>query len=216
VRVLLAEMIIPVVDGDAAAARAEAERIRRTIKTEADFNEAARRFSAAPTAERGGTLDWIALSSLPAEVAPVIMGMPPGRVSEAVEVNGAVALFFLREMEQTRTDEAALIRGAVDSCDDLYGVALRLPPEALVRETVPLADVPSDLAGEIAQLDDGESTLVTRGGQPEFLMLCGRVPQLDVTPSRDVVRNQLLNRRLAGYANGYLEELRADALIREP
>lgn len=238
VRVLLAEMIIPVVDGDLAAARAEAARIRLSVKTEADFNEAARKFSAAATAERGGTLDWIALSSLPAEVAPVIMGMPTGRVSEPVEVNGAVALFFLRGMEQTRTDEVAplaieyalfalppnrdpaaeaeRIRGAIDTCDDLYGIALRLPPEALVRETVPLTDVPADLAGTLAQLDEGESALVTRGGQPELLMLCGRVPQLDVAPSREVVRNQLVNRRLAGYANGYLEELRADALIREP
>lgn len=238
VRVLLAEMVIPIVDGDIAAARAEAQRIRLSIKTEADFNEAARKFSAAPTAERGGTLDWIGLSSLPAEVAPAVMAMPAGSVSDPVEVNGAIALFFLRDIEQTRTDEvaplaveyallalpagrdpaaeAARVSGAVDTCDDLYGVALRLPPEALVRETQTLAEVPADLSAELARLDDGETALLNRGGQPALLMLCGRVPQLDVAPSRDVIRNQLLNRRLAGYANGYLEELRADALIRVP
>ncbi len=238
VRVLLAELVVPVVDGNESAARAEAERIRRTIRNEADFNEAARRFSAAPTAARGGILDWISLSSLPAEVAPVVVGLGPGRVSEPVKVNGAYAIFLLRQIEETRTDEAAplaieyalfalpanrdaateaaRIRNAVDSCDDLYGIALRLPPEALLRETRPLAEVPTDLAVELARLDDGETALVTRSGQPELLMLCGRVPQLDVAPSREAVRNQLVNRRLAGYANGYLEELRADAFIREP
>lgn len=238
VRVLLAEMVIPIVDGDIAAARAEAQRIRLSIRSEADFNEAARKFSAAPTAERGGTLDWIGLSSLPAEVAPTIMAMRAGSVTEPVEVNGAIALFFLRDIEQTRTDEvaplaveyallalpagrdpaaeAARIRIGTDTCDDLYGVALRLPPEALVRETRTLAEVPADLSAELARLDDGETAVLNRGGQPVLLMLCGRVPQLDVAPSRDAIRNQLLNRRLAGYANGYLEELRADALIRVP
>lgn len=238
VRVLLAEMVIPIQNGDVAAARAEAQRIRLSVKSEADFNEAARRFSAAPTAPRGGALDWIELSSLPAEVSPVIMSMRSGTVTEPVEVDGAIALFFLRDIEQTRTDqvaplaveyallalpagrdpaaEGARIRADVDTCDDLYGVARRLPPEALVRETRPLADVPADLSAELDRLDDGESTVVNRGGQPTLLMLCGRVPQLDVAPSREAIRNQLLNRRLAGYANGYLEELRADALIREP
>lgn len=238
VRLLLAEIVIPVVDGNEGAARAEADRIRRTIRNEAEFNEAARRFSAAPTAARGGILDWISPGSLPAEVAPVVLALAPGRVSEPVKVNGAYAIFLLRQIEERRTDEvaplaieyalfalpanrdataeAARIRAAVDTCDDLYGIALRLPPEALVRETRPVADVPQDLGVELARLDDGESALVTRGGQPEFLMLCGRVPQLDVAPSRDVVRNQLVNRRLAGYANGYLEELRADAFIRVP
>lgn len=238
VRVLLAEIVIPVADGNDGAARAQADRIRRTVRNEAEFSEAARKFSAAPTAARGGILDWIALSSLPAEVAPVVLGLAPGRVSEPVKVNGAYAIFLLRQIEQRKTDEvaplaieyalfalpsnrdaateAARIRAAADTCDDLYGLALRLPPEALVRQTKPLAEVPADLAMELARLDDGESAVVTQGGQPVFLMLCGRVPQLDVAPSRDVVRNQLVNRRLAGYANGYLEELRSDALIREP
>jgi peptidyl-prolyl cis-trans isomerase SurA len=238
VRVLLAELVVPVADGNEGAARAEADRIRRTIRSEADFNEAARRFSAAPTAARGGTLDWIGLGSLPEAVVPVVLGLRPGQVSEPVKVNGAFAIFLLRQIEETRTDEtaplaieyalfalpsnrdaaaeAARIRAAVDTCDDLYGIALRLPPEALVRETRPLSDVPNDLAVELARLDEGETALISRGGQPELLMLCGRVPQLDVAPSREAVRNQLVNRRLAGYANGYLEELRADAFIRVP
>ena len=238
VRVLLSEIVIPTVAGDESAARAEAERIRRTIKVEADFAAAAREFSAAPTAARGGVLDWIALGSLPPEVAPAISGLPPGRVSPPVKVEGAYAIFFLREIEQQSLGEAtpqsveyalfalpanrdpaaeaARIRAATDTCDDLYGLALRLPPEALVRETQALGAVPADLSMTLARLDDGETALVTRGGQPVLVMLCGRTAQGDLAPSRDAVRNQLVNRRLAGFANGYLEELRANALIREP
>ena len=44
-------------------------------------------------------------------------------------------------------------------------------------------------------------------------MLCGRIPATADAVNREAVRRNLFNQRLASYANGYLAELRADAVI---
>ncbi len=141
--------------------------------------------------------------------------------------------------------EAERVRGEVDTCDDLYRVAKGRPAEQLLRETRPLTEVPGDIAAELAGLDDNESsTALTRGNALVFLMLCKRSatlaagsapvvtdvsaptgegqPAIDPTlgfgqgPSRAQVRDELTNQRLAGFADGYLAELRANAIIRTP
>jgi peptidyl-prolyl cis-trans isomerase SurA len=157
-------------------------------------------------------------------------------VSQPVQIDGVVALFLLRGSDRGGSAvsvvdyaqyllpegpqalaEAERIRDRVDSCDDLYGVARGQPPERLLRETRPLAQVPQDIAGELARLDAGEvSTALVRGGARVVLMLCGRDQQAVESISREAVREQLLNRRLAALADGYLEELRADAIIVRP
>ena len=47
-------------------------------------------------------------------------------------------------------------------------------------------------------------------------MLCGREPVLEPMPTRDQIREQVINQKLEGMAEGYLEELRSAAIIREP
>lgn len=140
---------------------------------------------------------------------------------------------------------AERVRGEVDTCDDLYRVAKGRPAGELLRETRPLTEVPGDIAAELAGLDDNEaSTALTRGNALVFLMLCKRsatlaagsapvvtdvsapaadgVPAIDPTlgfgrgPSRAQVREELVNQRVAGFADGYLAELRANAIIRTP
>lgn len=140
---------------------------------------------------------------------------------------------------------AERVRGEVDTCDDLYRVAKGRPAGELLRETRPLSQVPGDIAAELARLDDNEaSTGLTRGNALVFLMLCKRsatlaagsapvvtdlsapaadgVPTIDPAlgfgqgPSRAQVREELVNQRIAGIADGYLAELRANAIIRTP
>lgn len=124
---------------------------------------------------------------------------------------------FLVANDRNADAELTRIRGKVDSCNDLYGIAKGLPEDRLSRETRPVAEVPQDIAQELARLDAGESsTALVRGGARVFLMLCARAPQLEEPLSRDNVRAQLVNRRLAAYADVYLADLRANAIIREP
>jgi hypothetical protein len=44
-------------------------------------------------------------------------------------------------------------------------------------------------------------------------MLCDRTPITAVPPSRDAVKNQLLNRKIAILAEGWMEQMRSDAII---
>jgi peptidyl-prolyl cis-trans isomerase SurA len=239
VRVLLSEIIIPAPPGQEAAARARAERIRTEARGEAGFAAAARRFSAAGSASRGGRLDWIPIANLPPALAGAVLGLGPGGVSQPIDIQGAVALFQLRAIEETASREPAsvvveyaefylpegpnalaqaeAVRQQVDTCDDLYGVAEGLPEERLTRTSATMGEVPQDVGLELARLDANEiSTAIVRGGARVVLMLCGRNPQIEEAPTRDAIRDQLRNQRLAAYADGYLEELRADAIIREP
>lgn len=110
------------------------------------------------------------------------------------------------------------VRAQVDSCDDLFGVALGQPEDRLIRETRPVAEVPPAIARELARLDEGETSLgLSTPEATVVLMMCGRTPDLgDGNIDREAVRRQLLNRRMTSYADSYLAELRADALIRTP
>ncbi len=240
VRVLLSEIFLPTNTPErAAAAQRRAAEITK-ITTIPAFAAAARRYSAAPSAGRGGRQDWIPLSNLPPAVASQVLALAPGQVSAPIPVPNAIALFQLRALEETgapeaeavsvefaryfipggRTEaalsEAAQIKAEVDTCDDLYGVARGQPEERLLRDTLPMAEIAGDVALELAKLDEGEvSTALTTGdGQAlVFLMLCGRTLAVNEDVSREQVRLSLSNQRLASYANGYLAELRADAVI---
>ncbi len=240
-RVLVSEIIMPAPPQQAAAVLARAERISQ-IRTEAEFSAAARRFSATASRGRGGRLDWTPITNLPPALRPLLLALAPGEVTRPIPIPNAVALFQLRGIEETdrpvpeysaieyarylipggRSDaalaEAARVRAQVDVCDDLYGVALGQPEEVLTRETLAPADIPQDIALELAKLDSDEvsTALTTSDGQAlVFLMLCGRTETATEDVSRDAVATRLRQERLSGIAESYLEQLRADARIRE-
>lgn len=91
-----------------------------------------------------------------------------------------------------------------------------MAPEALERGARSLEEIPQDVAIELAKLDAGEvSTTLTRtnGETLVFLMLCSRVPSLGSEQNREGVRAQLRSQRLSGFADGFLAELRAQAVV---
>lgn len=230
-RLLLSEVVIPGENGLAIV-----EKLKRENATLTAFSAAAKRYSKAPSAENGGALDWLPLANLPSEVRAAVMALEKGKISDPVRVPGGIAVFFLRDIAQDPTEDlapisvkyaqylvandagaAADLRAQVDVCDDLYGVARGQPEDRLSVDTVPLAQVPADIGAELALLDPGESsTALTRGPWRVFLMLCSRTPMQELAPQRDDIRTQLINQRLGGYAERYLSELRAEAIIREP
>ena len=230
-RMLLSEVVIPGENGLAIV-----EKLKRENATLTAFSAAATRYSKAPSAENGGALDWLPLANLPSEVRAAVMALEKGKISDPVRVPGGIAVFFLRDIAQDPTEDlapisvkyaqylvandagaAADLRAQVDVCDDLYGVARGQPEDRLSVDTVPLAQVPADIGAELALLDPGESsTALMRGPWRVFLMLCSRTPVQELAPQRDDIRTQLINQRLGGYAERYLSELRAEAIIREP
>jgi peptidyl-prolyl cis-trans isomerase SurA len=233
VRVLLSEIALPITPETRAEVEALARRLSREIDGPAAFARAAATYSRAPTAPDGGRLDWLPLSQLSPQISGQVLGLAPGEVSDPVNLGGFIGLFLLRDLEEDGPAEpealsidyaevpipggrspealaaAARLRAEVDTCDDLYGVAA----DRVLRSVTPVAELPADLRQELAKLDEGEvSTLLASGGNLRFVMLCGRV----VEPSEgafEAIGQQLLNQRLESYAQGYLDELRADAVI---
>ena len=242
VRVLLSEIILPANTPQAQAASSARSTEIAQITTLPAFAAAARRYSASPSKGRSGRLDWMDLSNLPPAIAAQIIALAPGEVTDPLPVNGGIAFFQMRALEEFegpapenvsvdyatylipggKTPEtlgkAATIRAKIDTCDDLYAVAQGQPVEQLVRENRPVGELPNDYAIELAKMDPGESStaLVSPSGQNlVFLMLCARSSELPEEVSRDQIKAQLQNQRLQSYAKSYLEELRAAAFIEE-
>lgn len=235
-QVLASELVIPAPEGQEEAAMARAQELSDTLSGEAAFASAARRLSAAPTAGSGGRLDWLPLANLPAAIGQKILALDAGEVSDPIAVPGAVVLFLLRDVaKDTKAepisvsvewaeflvpDDAAAIAkilAASDECNDLYAQAKGLPEDRLTVTKAALEAVPGDVALQLARLDPGEaSTALTNGGFRRMLMLCGREQVLEPAPTRDQIREQVINQKLEGMAEGYLEELRSAAFIREP
>ena len=112
--------------------------------------------------------------------------------------------------------KAQEIEELADTCNDLYGIAKGASEQELIRVTATPAQIPTDVAVELAKLDTGEASygLTRDDGQTlVFLMLCSRSVQVDAEVDRDAVRNQLIGQQLNGFAAALIAELRAAATI---
>ncbi|MGI1661306.1 peptidylprolyl isomerase [Palleronia sp. KMU-117] len=240
VRVLLSEIILPAQNPESeTASLARAERLSR-ITDELEFAAAARQFSAAPSRLMGGEINWRALDELPPEVQSALQGLAPGRATRPINLGGSIAVFRLRDREEVRAgsieivsadyaeylipggrspealSRAAAIKAEVRTCDDLNGVARGQPEGVLTRRITRIAELPGDVAREIAGLDQYEvSTNLTRGGNLVFLMLCERTVRESTAVDRAQVRQLLTAQRLETFASGWLNELRLAARIED-
>ena len=241
-RVLISEIFVPAPQGQEGQAMALATRLSQ-INTLPAFAAAAREYSAAPTGRAGGRVNWMPITNLPPALQPVILALAPGEVTSPLPVQGAIALFQLRAIEEGAYEApevaeveyaayyipggrseaglaaAARLRSEVDTCNDLYGVAKRNPGAVLERGAKKPGEVPQDIAVELAKLDENEvSTALTRanGQTLVFLMLCKRTPVgVPEDVNRGQVRVQLQNERIGSYADTYLAQLRSEARIRD-
>lgn len=230
-----AEIVIPV-EGGAADEVALARRIRASILNDTDFSAAARQYSRAPSAGRGGRVDRAAAADLAPEVVQLMLSTGPGKVSNPIRLADTVALYQLLDVTQeppsTATvaaleyaeyllpntadaqTTAAEIGNRVDRCDDLYAVAQGQPEDRLTITKALETSIPRDVAQELASLDPGEySSALSRGGWRVFLMLCSRAPNGEMSISRSRIRDQLQGQELALQAEVWMEELRSEAII---
>lgn len=237
-RVLLAEIILRADTPEfQAQSQKLADELSQSIKSTAAFGAAARKYSASQTAGQGGRTPWIDLANLPPQISSQVLSLAPGEVTAPIPIPNAIALFQLRELEENDPQEpdaltieyarffvaqgarkqAPEIVAEIDTCDDLYGIAKGLPEETLLREVKPVAEISPDVALALAKLDNNESAILNGANGASVVMLCGRTPALgDEEIDREQFRVRLVNQRLVSYAESYLEELKADAIIRQP
>ena len=196
----------------------------------------AQKYSKGPTAAGGGMLDWQLISALPPAVAGSVQTLKPGQVSKAIPVDGGIGIYFLRDESPGPAKgvpaydvdyavmgfgpggqaAAAALAAKTLSCGALYPSARGLPEEALLRQTTAQRSLPSRLSGVLAAMDPGETRLVPRAdGGTDLVMLCAMIPQTSVPASRAAVRQQLQNRKLSLLADGWLNQLRSDAIIQD-
>ncbi|SEQ24961.1 peptidyl-prolyl cis-trans isomerase SurA [Loktanella sp. DSM 29012] len=240
IEVLLSEIIIPAPPPEAARANAIANQISQTRST-AVFENAARQYSALPSRNNGGRLNWLPLLNYPPALQGLLGSLAPGEVTQPILIPNGVALFQsrgIREVPQPRpaptaidyaifglpggTTEAGLaaaqsLDARTDTCDDLYGAARGLPQDVLARQTVSPDSIPQDVALELARLDPGEASwnLTRDNGQTRiYLMLCDRTLAGAENNDPEAVRNALRSQRLGGFADALLADLRAAATIR--
>lgn len=235
IRVLLSEIILQVLPGQEQKAQNLADELSKITSTKA-FSDAARRYSVAPTNTSGGHVKWQALENLPPVVQPLIFGLAPGEVTDPLLIPNGLALFQLRAVEETSgkrskkaiidyltyrfpQDEQATqteLQVDVKHCDDLYAMAAAHPDHILDRTSHTLAKIDSDIREMVARLDQQEKEFLSLGDQTLMVMVCGRNTRTqDAATNLEQIRFGLRNKRLAGYAEGYLENLRQDARIIE-
>lgn len=238
-RAKFSEIVIPATASDRSNGLAYARRLKQELANGAEFGDLARKNSSGPTASRGGVRDWTRLSDVDPEVAAKLRALAPGAVSDPIVTPDAIVLYQMTEVAEDKlstatptqvefaqflipndasvTAEVARVRAAVDTCDDLYSVAKSLPAERLTRETLSQSAIPSDISAALTLLDPGESNAtLTRGRWRVFLMLCSRGPGVAFQPSREEMMIRLANQHLATQAEIYLEELRTEAIFRDP
>lgn len=233
-RILISEIIMRADTPEfAEQAAVLANRLKNEISSPAEFAAAARQYSISPTGPRGGRVDWLDLANLPPQLASILLTLGPNEVSDPLPVGNALALFQVRDLEELETElpdtvsieyaryvlpagDVAKVRSKIDTCDDLYGVAKGKSEELLQRVTQSVAELDEGLALTLAKLDENETAVVDISGQTSLLMLCGRTPELSEDFDRDALRDRLRNQRIAAYADSYLAELRANAIIKRP
>ncbi|WP_246149576.1 peptidylprolyl isomerase [Tritonibacter litoralis] len=241
VQVLLSEIIVPLNEETAPQIEGFVEQVR-ALKTFDDFSAAASQVSAADSRANGGRLPWMELTRLPPQLREIVLNLKTGEISDAITLQGAVALFQMRGIREVegseqrfaaieyatylipggRTSEglaaAQNVIDAVDSCDDFYGIAQDQSPDVLTIESLPPSEIPNDIALELSKLDPGEtSTAVTRnnGQTLALVMLCGRTSEIAEDADRNSIASALTQQRLETFSNSLLSQLRAEARIIE-
>jgi peptidyl-prolyl cis-trans isomerase SurA len=236
----MSELLIPNAErGDAETAEL-AENLSNSIKSRAGFEAAARKYSRSPSARIGGKLDWVEIANLPPILSGQILALEEGEVSAPISLSGAVGLFQLRGIREVKKKDLAPITmsyvqvpipasigdsaqkssaaqsilNSVDTCADLRAESERFGKDAFADHTLGREEIPGVLVATLANLDRNEATIAKLGDSNSIVMLCNRIRDIP-DEDRDGLRNALINQRISGFGNGYLQELKGKAFIQE-
>ena len=106
----VSEIFIPIDDpAKSADARRFADTVIAQLRAGAPFPVVAAQFSQSQTALQGGDLGWVRRTQLDPAVATVAQEMPPGAVSNPIEVPGGISIISLRAKREIGRDQATVM-----------------------------------------------------------------------------------------------------------
>lgn len=104
----VAEIYIPI-EGKSADTNNFAETVIKELRAGAPFPVVAAQFSQSQTALQGGDLGWVQPNQLDPQVAQIVAQMPPGAVSNPINVPGGVEIVTLTGKRQIGNDVATVL-----------------------------------------------------------------------------------------------------------
>lgn len=241
--VLLQEIALPNAERGEQATLELARQLSRDLNAGGSFGAAVAQYSRAPSAPRGGRLDWVPVANLPANVAGQVMALAPGEVTAAIEIpqgvtilklldvrtdppaasDGAVTLTYSQLLVPLGSDasEAAFataeaqldeIRRRAEFCAQIDAQAEEFGPGSGRAEPTPVAALPPEVATLLAGMEPGEKEVTRDAFGVRLVMLCERSDETS-PEDREALKRRLFNQRMTALGQGYLDDLRAEAVI---
>ena len=231
ISVLLTEIVLPAGPSQLEESRKIARELAK-ITSIGSFSEKAKKLSVSSSRENGGKIPWRNLKDLPNGLRQIIASLRPGQVAKPLEVQNAIVLFQLRDVEELGLKAPEIISmkfakitginsvldlatKTVNSCNDLYGLVKLDKDVVLEMLTQHPDEIEQATALRLNRLDRHEMSIFSDSSDSigNMIMLCER----NYTTSADIPRSEVAKNiraaRLTNLAEGYLAELRTNATV---
>ena len=231
ISVLLTEIVLPAGPSQLEESRKIARELAK-ITSIGSFSEKAKKLSVSSSRDNGGKIPWRNLKDLPNGLRQIIASLRPGQVAKPLEVQNAIVLFQLRDVEELglKAPEIIsmkfakitginsvldLVTKTVNSCDDLYGL-VKLDKDVVLKMLTQHPDeIEQATALRLNRLDRHEMSIFSDSPDSvgNMIMLCERNYTTSADISRSEVAKNISAARLTNLAEGYLAELRTNATV---
>ena len=231
ISVLLTEIVLPAGPSQLEESRKIARELAK-ITSIGSFSEKAKKLSVSSSRDNGGKIPWRNLKDLPNGLRQIIASLRPGQVAKPLEVQNAIVLFQLRDVEETGLKAPEIISmkfakitgissvldlatKTVNSCDDLYGLVKLDKDVVLEMLTQHPDEIEQATALRLNRLDRHEMSIFSDSPDSigNMIMLCERNYTTSADISRSEVAKNIRAARLTNLAEGYLAELRTNATV---
>ncbi len=231
ISVLLTEIVLPAGPSQLEESRKIARELAK-ITSIGSFSEKAKKLSVSSSRENGGKIPWRNLKDLPNGLRQIIASLRPGQVAKPLEVQNAIVLFQLRDVEELGLKAPEIISmkfakitginsvldlatKTVNSCNDLYGL-IKLDKDVVLEMLTQHPDeIEQATALRLNRLDRHEMSIFSDSPDSigNMIMLCERNYTTSADISRSEVAKNIRAARLTNLAEGYLAELRTNATV---
>ena len=231
ISVLLTEIVLPAGPSQLEESRKIARELAK-ITSIGSFSEKAKKLSVSSSRDNGGKIPWRNLKDLPNGLRQIIASLRPGQVAKPLEVQNAIVLFQLRDVEELGLKAPEIISmkfakitginsvldlatKTVNSCNDLYGLVKLDKDVVLEMLTQHPDEIEQATALRLNRLDRHDMSIFSDSPDSigNMIMLCERNYTTSADISRSEVAKNIRAARLTNLAEGYLAELRTNATV---